>query len=245
MIIQKTIFNQLNHNTTQINQTKEKTNSNYDKMIESLEKTLEEYKEKRTQIQTDTELDPDTKKMQLQVVDDEITNVESQINQIKAQEQEEKMQEQQKNVENQSSSNNLDANLQEGEELRDGVIIAHSLNDVIKFGFSKGKIEELNQIKSDNQYEKLDLKIDPKHPFKNDYIHRRLEQINKAIGKIDGTIANEVRKNAKVSKSTKENVLAQYEREQSIKEDKISHDFDGDTAHKVRNTLDVARENKE
>lgn len=220
---QKIIKNNENQNS--------KDTNNIDKIISDLQKMLEETRARKTQIQEDKELDEKIKRLELQSINEEIQNIQQQIAEAETEKQEQKAQ---KNEDKENDNNASDFDLQKGDVLKDGVIISQGLSDAIKFGMSKEKMHVLKNVKNTAEYEKLDLKIDPKHPFKEDFVHKRIEQVNKAIATSQGLLTEELKKNAKIKTNKDEGI-------EEGKEDKISQDFDGKSAKKIRETVEAAR----
>lgn len=165
-----------------------KQKSNWDDIISNLQKIKETYQERKTKIQTDTTLDAESKKTQLQEVDAQLQEISAQIEQAKLQKQQEA-----REVEEQKKAAKAEDNAPKTEEeiaFQKGYIVSDSLIKLMDAKSSMERIHSLREIKYKQEFEKQFIPYDA-NP--NTYNNKRLNQIAKSNANLELAVNSEIK----------------------------------------------------
>jgi hypothetical protein len=172
--------------------------------MEELQKIKDSLVERKNKLKEMT-MDPEEKKQKLKQMDEEITLIEAQMQQMAILQKQQELDEKNAKIEKKHEEDN-NKKIDE-DEVRDGVIISASLNNLIKARNSMDHIHRLKQIKNNEAVEAGYLGS-TENP--NSFNARRMEQIKKSAVNADMNILKEIGNMSKAanrsSKAIKEKV---------------------------------------
>lgn len=165
---------------------KRKANDGRNEVLENLNNLRDMYREQKQKVMT-SDMSGEIKKYQIKDINEKISEIESQIQQINIQQKEEEIQKQQEDVAKKKAEEEKYKNNED--EVRDGIIISASLNELIKFSNSKDNISSLKKIRARESVEAGYIEPSDKP---DTYNYKRLAQIKKSARTIDSKIAKEI-----------------------------------------------------
>lgn len=133
------------------------------------------------------EMDPEERKYKLEDINKKMQEIEAQIQQLNIQEKQEEVEKQ----EDEALKKKLKEEKynQDGDEVRDDIIISASLSELIKFNSSK---ETMHLLKDSKNRQIVESQYIKPNDDSNSYNNRRLSQISKSIATIDMTISKKI-----------------------------------------------------
>jgi len=199
-----------------------KKRSKFDALIKNLNEIKDNYKKQKETIMATDFDDEKIKKSMIKEINEKITDIENQILEIQTQKKQEELEKEKEKFENNEENKQYN---ETGDEVRDGIVIAKSLNDIIDAKVSLDRIHMLKGIKTRGAIESQYIKVDD-NP--NSYNNIRMAKIKLADIKVDMGVAKEIGRSNHSSKSIHENIMTdiiednqklKIEKEEAKKED--------------------------
>lgn len=198
-----------------------KKESRFNDLIKNLNEIKDNYKKQKETILAGKD-DVKVKEAKLKEINDKILDVESQILEFESQKKQEELEKSKKEVEKKDGDKQYN---ETGDEVREGVIISKSLNNILDVKVAMDRIHILKENKNRGAIEAEYLKINdnPKS-----YNNIKMAKIKRAEIKADIGIAKELGKAIHAATNIHENVLIdkvkyndklQSEKEETNKED--------------------------
>jgi hypothetical protein len=222
-LFQNITVNKTNNNS---NEKADKSNSSINlkqknkqsSLMENLLKQKQSFTEEKQTLAANSDMDAKEKKSKLEEVDKKIQEIDAQIQQLNIQEKQEELEKQKDKIS--EKKNTEESNNKNGDEIRDGVIISASLNELIKLSSSK---ETMHLLKDSKNRQKIEAEYIKPNDNPNSYNNKRLSQISKSIASIDMTVSRkigELNKSAEKIKDKTESAIKQIKNKEDIKSDK-------------------------
>lgn len=163
------------------------SNNVQSKAMDSLEKLKENFLEQKQALK-DREMDPEEKKYKMKEISENINEIEAQMQQLRIQQKQEEVEKVKEEIEKKKAEE--DKYKANGDEVRDGVIISASLNQLIEASHSMENIHNLKDIKSREKIESMYIgPTDNPNTFNS----KRMAQIKKSEINADANIAKEIK----------------------------------------------------
>lgn len=194
--------------TNNIQQNKEDKKNDPMEILLKMKDNLNEQKDKLKQ----KEMDPKEKIEKLKEIEEQVATVDEQIKQLTIQQNQEKIEKKKEEIEKKQAED--EKNRLNGDEVRDGVIISASLNELINAGNSLDRIQLFNDIKAREKIEAgyLGPMDNPKS-----FNAKRMAQIKKSEVNADARIAMEIGNSNKAAEDIHEKIIDKLK---DIKEEK-------------------------
>ena len=133
------------------------------------------------------QMNPEEKKYKMEEINNKIQEIDAQIQQVLMNEKQEEIDKRKDEIEKRKAEE--EKNKINGDEVKDGIIISASLNELIKAGNSIDNINRLKDIKSR-------LKVESGYLVANDnsnsYSNKKLASLSESILNLENKIANEI-----------------------------------------------------
>ncbi|MBB6622314.1 hypothetical protein H7E67_02615 [Clostridium gasigenes] len=195
-------------------------------------KKLEEWKEaliiQKGKLQEEKEMDPELKKNKMKQISEEINQVQKQIQEIKLIEKEKEMRE--RNEKSEGKKQERDINK---DEVRDGIIIASSLNKLIDANNNLKNSRNLRITKTNMEMELGYLK---KGNSDSNFVAKQKEKLTTGIGNL------EFKAKMQVAESIRNVNKNEYKAENTIKKETL---INGDDSESKRSNENKVNNNKE
>lgn len=165
-----------------------KDNTKKSSLMDNLMKQKDSLTEKK-QALMEKELDPKEKKAKLDDINKQIQDIEVQMQQLNIQEKQEEIQKKEDEALKKKAKEEINKPKQNGDEVRDDIIISASLNELIKINSSKESIHLMKDSKNRQTVEAGYIKPndDP-----NSYNNRRLAKISRSLPNLDAAISKTI-----------------------------------------------------
>ncbi|WP_346931073.1 viral A-type inclusion protein [Clostridium sp.] len=184
-------------------------------LLNNLEKIKKGFLDQKETLR-EKEMSPEEKKYKMEEINSKIQEVEAQIQQVLMNEKQKEIDKKKEELE--AKKVEAEKNKVNGDEVKDGVIISASLNELIEISHSTENINRLKDIKNR-------LKVESGYIVPNDnsnsYSNKKLASLSRGILNLESKIANEIGNINKNANSMKDKINNEIDKlEKSEKEEK-------------------------